>query len=41
VVIFGAILMVVMIFLPRGLVRGILDLYEFRRYKRAGGRISL
>jgi branched-chain amino acid transport system permease protein len=37
VVIFGAILMVVMIFLPRGLVRGILDLYEFRRYKRQGG----
>jgi branched-chain amino acid transport system permease protein len=36
-VIFGAILMVVMIFLPRGLVRGILDLYEFRRYKRQGG----
>ena len=39
-VIFGAILMIVMIFLPRGLVRGILDLYEFRRYKREGGRIS-
>jgi branched-chain amino acid transport system permease protein len=37
VVIFGAILMVVMIFLPRGLVRGILDLYELRRYKREGG----
>jgi branched-chain amino acid transport system permease protein len=37
IVIFGAILMVVMIFLPRGLVRGILDLYEFRRYKREGG----
>jgi branched-chain amino acid transport system permease protein len=37
VVIFGAILMVVMIFLPRGLVRGILDLYEFRCYKREGG----
>ncbi len=36
-VIFGAILMVVMIFLPRGLVRGILDLWEFRRYKREGG----
>jgi hypothetical protein len=32
--------MAVMIFLPRGLVRGILDLYEFRRYKRQGGRIS-
>jgi len=28
VVIFGAILMIVMIFLPRGLVRGILDLWE-------------
>ena len=40
-VIFGAILMVVMIFLPRGLVRGILDLYESRRYKREGGRISI
>jgi len=38
-VIFGAILMVVMIFLPRGLVRGILDLYEFRRYKREGGNL--
>jgi branched-chain amino acid transport system permease protein len=37
VVIYGAILIVVMIFLPRGLVRGILDLYEFRRYKRVGG----
>ncbi|MFZ5453323.1 MAG: branched-chain amino acid ABC transporter permease [Thermodesulfobacteriota bacterium] len=33
VIIFGAILMVVMIFLPRGLVRGILDLWEFRKYK--------
>ncbi len=41
VVIFGAILMVVMIFLPRGLVRGILDLYEFRRYKQEGGDIVL
>jgi branched-chain amino acid transport system permease protein len=40
VVIFGAILMVVMIFLPRGLVRGIMDLYESRRYKKQGGRIS-
>jgi len=40
VVIFGAILMVVMIFMPRGLVRGILDLYEFRRYKREGGVVS-
>ncbi len=39
VVIFGAILMVVMIFLPRGLVRGILDLWEFRRFKRQGGSI--
>jgi branched-chain amino acid transport system permease protein len=39
-VIFGAILMVVMIFLPRGLVRGFLDLYENRRYKRQGGRMS-
>jgi branched-chain amino acid transport system permease protein len=37
VVIFGAILMVVMILLPRGLVRGLLDLREFRRYKREGG----
>jgi branched-chain amino acid transport system permease protein len=37
VVIFGGILMMVMIFLPRGLVRGIMDLYEFRRYKRQGG----
>ncbi len=41
VVIFGAILMVVMIFLPRGLVRGILDLYEFRRYKKKGGHIPV
>ncbi|MHB9072881.1 MAG: branched-chain amino acid ABC transporter permease [Desulfobaccales bacterium] len=40
-VIFGAILMVVMIFLPRGLVRGILDLYEFRRYKREGGHFPV
>ncbi len=39
VVIFGAILMVVMIFLPRGLVRGLLDLWEFRRYKRQGNYI--
>jgi branched-chain amino acid transport system permease protein len=36
VIIFGAILVVVMIFLPRGLVRGIMDLAEFRRYKREG-----
>jgi branched-chain amino acid transport system permease protein len=40
VIIFGAILMVVMIFLPRGLVRGLLDLWEFRRYKRKGGQIG-
>jgi branched-chain amino acid transport system permease protein len=39
VIIFGAILMVVMIFLPRGLVRGIMDLWEFRRYKRQGGNL--
>ncbi len=39
VVIFGAILMAVMIFLPRGLVRGIMNLWEFRNYKRQGGRI--
>jgi branched-chain amino acid transport system permease protein len=37
VIIFGGILMIVMIFLPRGLVRGLLDLKEFRRYKREGG----
>jgi branched-chain amino acid transport system permease protein len=37
VVIFGLILIVVMIFLPRGLVRGIMDLYELRRFKREGG----
>jgi branched-chain amino acid transport system permease protein len=41
VVIFGAILMAVMIFLPRGLVRGLLDLWEFRNYKRQGGRIPV
>jgi branched-chain amino acid transport system permease protein len=40
VVIFGGILMVVMIFLPRGLVRGLLDLKELRRYKRQGGAAS-
>ena len=34
VVIFGLILMVVMIFLPRGLVRGLLDLWECRRRKQ-------
>jgi len=39
VIIFGAILIVVMIFLPRGLVRGIMDLVEFRRYKRQGGTV--
>ncbi len=36
VVIFGLILMVVMIFLPRGLVRGLLDLWELRRRKKQG-----
>ena len=41
VIIFGAILMVVMIFLPQGLVRGLLDLWEWRRYKREGGRIPV
>lgn len=40
VIIFGAILMVVMIFLPRGLVRGLMDLWEFRRYKKKGGIIA-
>ena len=40
VIIFGAILMVVMIFLPRGLVRGLLDLWELRRYKKEGRPIS-
>jgi branched-chain amino acid transport system permease protein len=40
VVIFGGILMVVMIFLPRGLVRGLLDLKELRHYKRQGGAFS-
>jgi branched-chain amino acid transport system permease protein len=40
VVIFGGILMVVMIFLPRGLVRGLLDLKELRRYRRQGGAFS-
>ncbi len=40
VIIFGAILMVVMIFLPRGLVRGLRDLWEFRRYKKKGGIIA-
>jgi branched-chain amino acid transport system permease protein len=41
IVIFGLILIVVMIFLPRGLVRGIMDLYEFRRYKREGGHFPV
>ncbi len=41
VVIFGGILMVVMIFLPRGLVRGLLDLKELRRYRRQGGAASV
>jgi branched-chain amino acid transport system permease protein len=40
VIIFGAILMVVMIFLPRGLVRGLLDLWEFRRFKKQGGTVG-
>jgi branched-chain amino acid transport system permease protein len=39
VIVFGAILMVVMIFLPRGLVRGLLDLKDFRRFKRQGGQL--
>jgi branched-chain amino acid transport system permease protein len=34
VIIFGLILMVVMIFLPRGLTRGLLDLWEFRQLKK-------
>jgi len=37
IIIFGGILMVVMIFLPRGLVRGILDLWELRRYRKERG----
>jgi branched-chain amino acid transport system permease protein len=41
VVIFGAILMIIMIFLPRGLVRGLRDLAEFRRYKKEGGRLPV
>ncbi len=36
VVIFGAILMVVMIFMPRGLVRGILDIWEQQKRWRQG-----
>jgi len=37
IIIFGGILMAVMIFLPRGLVRGLVDLWEFRRHKKEGG----
>jgi branched-chain amino acid transport system permease protein len=40
VIIFGAILMVVMIFLPRGLVRGSMDLWEMRRLRRDVGSSS-
>ncbi len=36
VVIFGLILMIVMIFMPRGLLRGLLDLWEFRQRKKKG-----
>jgi len=36
IVIFGLILMLVMIFLPRGLVRGLLDLWEYRQWKQSG-----
>ena len=36
VVIFGLILMVVMIFMPRGLFRGVLDIWEFRQRKLKG-----
>ncbi len=36
VVIFGLILMIVMIFMPRGLFRGLLDLWEFRQRKMKG-----
>jgi branched-chain amino acid transport system permease protein len=39
VVLFGAILMVVMIFLPRGLVRGLLDLWEYRHFRRQSGGV--
>jgi branched-chain amino acid transport system permease protein len=39
VVIFGAILMVVMIFLPRGLLRGFIDLWERRRRAPQGGSL--
>jgi branched-chain amino acid transport system permease protein len=37
VIIFGAILMVVMIFMPRGLVRGLLDVWELRQAYQKGG----
>jgi hypothetical protein len=30
----------VMIILPRGLVRGLMDLWEFRRFKKEGGNIT-
>jgi branched-chain amino acid transport system permease protein len=36
VVIFGFILIIVMIYLPRGLFRGLLDLWEFRHEKKRG-----
>lgn len=36
VVVFGLILMIVMIFMPRGLVRGLLDLWEYRQRKMRG-----
>lgn len=36
VVIFGLILMVVMIFMPRGLLRGLLDIWEIRQRKLKG-----
>jgi len=41
IIIFGGILMVVMIFLPRGLVRGLLDLWEFRRSRQEGGNLPV
>jgi branched-chain amino acid transport system permease protein len=42
IVIFGLILMVVMIFMPQGLTRGALDLWEKYRLQRdvAGGSLS-
>jgi branched-chain amino acid transport system permease protein len=36
VVVFGLILIVVMIFMPRGLVRGLLDVWEYRQRKMKG-----